>query len=126
MAAYSQFLGRRVTVRYRVGDILLSATGTFSADSGRSIFLEQSFEQSGTRKYFRWEIPYPYIYRIETMPDGEAGPTQDEQHGTQNLPKQAPGVEAPGRAAAAAAGESPKHPTSLVSFLKQRTSNEPA
>ncbi|MGB2662990.1 MAG: hypothetical protein WAK48_03230 [Candidatus Acidiferrum sp.] len=64
MAEYSQFLGCRVTVRYRVGEMLLSASGTFSADSGRSIFLEQHLDQHGTRKYFRWEIPYPYIYRI--------------------------------------------------------------
>jgi hypothetical protein len=66
VAEYSQFLGCKVTVRYRVGEILVSATGTFSADSGRSIFLEQHVEQHGTRKYFRWEIPYPYVYRIET------------------------------------------------------------
>ena len=65
MAEYSQFLGCRVTVRYRVGEMLLSASGVFSADSGRSIFLEQHLEQRGVRKYFRWEIPYPYIYRIE-------------------------------------------------------------
>ena len=65
MAEYGQFLGRKVTVRYRVGEILLSATGTFAADSGRSIFLEQHVEQRGAQKYFRWEIPYPYIYRIE-------------------------------------------------------------
>jgi hypothetical protein len=65
VAEYGQFLGRKVTVRYRVGEILLSATGTFAADSGRSIFLEQHVEQRGAQKYFRWEIPYPYIYRIE-------------------------------------------------------------
>jgi hypothetical protein len=53
-------------VRYRVGEMLLSASGVFSADSGRSIFLEQHLEQRGTRKYFRWEIPYPYIYRIQS------------------------------------------------------------
>ena len=65
VAEYSQYLGCRVTVRYRVGEMLLSASGVFSADSGRSIFLEQHLEQHGARKYFRWEIPYPYIYRIE-------------------------------------------------------------
>ena len=69
MAEYGQFLGRKVTVRYRVGEILLSATGTFAADSGRSIFLEQHVEQRGVQKYFRWEIPYPYIYRIEGEED---------------------------------------------------------
>jgi len=65
MASFAQFLGRRVTVQYRVGDVLLPASGTFSADSGRSIFLEQHVEQRGKRSYFRWEIPYPFIHKIE-------------------------------------------------------------
>jgi hypothetical protein len=67
MAAYSRFLGGTVKVQYRLGDVLLSASGTFVADSGRSIFLEQHLEQRGKRNYFRWEIPYPYIHRIESM-----------------------------------------------------------
>lgn len=65
MARYSAFLGRKVEVQYRAGDILLPASGTFVADSGRSIFLEQSFEQKGQQKHFRWEIPYQYIVRLE-------------------------------------------------------------
>jgi len=65
VAAYSQFLDHKVAVQYRVGDILLSASATFAGDSGRSIFLEQHVELHGTRKYFRWEIPYPFIHRIE-------------------------------------------------------------
>jgi hypothetical protein len=65
MARYSAFLGRRVEVQYRAGDILLPASGTFVADSGRSIFLEQNFEQRGSQKHFRWEIPYQYIVRLE-------------------------------------------------------------
>lgn len=65
MARYSAFLGRRVEVQYRAGDILLPASGTFVADSGRSIFLEQIFEQRGSQKHFRWEIPYQYIIRLE-------------------------------------------------------------
>ena|SRR5215831_4139896 len=65
MASFAQFLGRRVTVQYRVGDVLLPASGTFSADSGRSIFLEQHVEQRGKRSYFRWEIPYQFIHKIE-------------------------------------------------------------
>jgi len=64
VAAYSQFLGAAVKVHYRLGDILLSASGTFVADSGRSIFLEQHVEQRGKLNYFRWEIPYRYIHRI--------------------------------------------------------------
>jgi hypothetical protein len=72
MASYSQFLGRKVTVQYRVGDILLPASGLFAADSGRSIFLEQHIEQRGKRSYFRWEIPYQYIHRIEETTDSES------------------------------------------------------
>jgi len=70
MARYSAFLGRKVEVQYRAGDILLPASGTFVADSGRSIFLEQNFELRGN-KLFRWEIPYQYIVKIEQMPDTE-------------------------------------------------------
>jgi hypothetical protein len=72
MARYSAFLGRRVEVQYRAGDILLPASGTFVADSGRSIFLEQNFEQRGQHKHFRWEIPYQYLVRIDEKPDSGA------------------------------------------------------
>jgi hypothetical protein len=65
MARYSAFLGRTVEVQYRAGEILLPASGTFVADSGRSIFLEQHFDQHGQAKQFRWEIPYQYIVRIQ-------------------------------------------------------------
>ena len=81
MASYSHFLGRRVTVQYRAGDILVPASGTFVADSGRSIFLEQHIEQHGKRSYFRWEIPYGYIHRIEEVsepqPDAPAEPASE-------------------------------------------------
>ena len=72
MARYSSFLGRRVELQYRAGDILLPASGTFVADSGRSIFLEQNFEQRGQHKHFRWEIPYQYLVRIQEKPDSGA------------------------------------------------------
>jgi hypothetical protein len=72
MARYSAFLGRRVEVQYRAGEILLPASGTFVADSGRSIFLEQNFEQRGQHKHFRWEIPYQYLVRIGEKPDSGA------------------------------------------------------
>ena len=68
MARYSAFLGRKVEVHYRAGDICLPASGTFVADSGRSIFLEQRFDQRGSQKTFRWEVPYAYIIRIEDLP----------------------------------------------------------
>jgi len=68
MARYSAYLGRKVEVQYRAGDICLPASGTFVADSGRSIFLEQRFEQRGLERTFRWEVPYAYIIRIEELP----------------------------------------------------------
>jgi hypothetical protein len=67
MARYSSLLGRRVEVHYRAGDILLPASGTLVADSGRSIFLEQHLMQRGLLKHFRWEIPYQYIVRLEEV-----------------------------------------------------------
>ncbi|MGH9675702.1 MAG: hypothetical protein ACRD36_01255 [Candidatus Acidiferrum sp.] len=70
MARYHAFLGRSVEVQYRAGDILLPASGTFVADSGRSIFLEQHIEQRGQQKQFRWEIPYQCIVRIKEKEDG--------------------------------------------------------
>jgi len=79
MASYSQFLGRSVTVQYRVGDILLPASGLFAADSGRSIFLEQHIEQRGKRSYFRWEIPYQYIHRIEEVAEPEEKPARQPE-----------------------------------------------
>jgi hypothetical protein len=71
MARYSGFLGHRVEVHYRAGDIVLPASGIFVADSGRSIFLEQSIVQRGQQKHFRWEIPYQYIVRLEENADSE-------------------------------------------------------
>ncbi len=88
MARYSAFLGRRVEVQYRAGDILLPASGTFVADSGRSIFLEENFEQRGIEKHFRWEIPYQYIVRLEEkeLPPGR----QPRQSWRKRLPKMRP------------------------------------
>src|SRR2546427_12835239 len=64
MAHQSAFRGDGVELQYRAGDHLLPATGTWAADSGRSIFLEQKFDQHGQVKTFRWEIPYQCIVRI--------------------------------------------------------------
>jgi hypothetical protein len=115
VARYAQFLNRQVTVRYRVGEILLSATGNFSADSGRSIFLEQHLEQRGTRKYFRWEIPYPYIYRID-LDEADSGlPSLGHSRISESV--FAPGMTEPTpKAAAAAAGENASVATSFSSF----------
>ena len=72
MARYSVFLGRRVDVHYRAGDVLLPASGIFVADSGRSIFLEQSLVQHGQQRHFRWEIPYQFIVRLEEKSERES------------------------------------------------------
>jgi hypothetical protein len=61
MARYHALLGRRVEVQYRAGDVVLPATGTLAADSGRSIFLEERMAVRGQAKTFRWEIPYACI-----------------------------------------------------------------
>jgi hypothetical protein len=61
MAKYAAFLGRLVEVRYRAGEILLPATGTLAADSGKSIFLENHSSGRQDKKRFRWEIPYKCI-----------------------------------------------------------------
>src|SRR5258708_38633741 len=84
-----------VTVQFRVGDVLLPASGTFAADTGRSIYHEQHVEHLVKRSYFRWEIPYQYIHRIE-----EAEETQEPPA----APKVAPSEPEVSHASAASAG----------------------
>src|SRR3974390_1388039 len=100
MASFAQFLGRKVTVQYRVGDVLLPASGTFAADSGRSIFLEQHVEQKGKRSYFRWEIPYQFIHKIEAAEDLAEEPAPEPA----GLQKSAAAEPENSQAAAASAG----------------------
>src|SRR5882762_1537101 len=112
MARYSAFLGRRVEVQYRAGEILLPASGTFVADSGRSIFLEQNFEQRGQHKHFRWEIPYQYLVRIQEKPDSGASANGGSVRATTEAALEAPvaaelGHEPLSAAAAAGAGGAP-------------------
>ncbi len=54
---------------YRASDIVLPATGNLAADSGKSIFLEESFQQQGNVKTFRWEIPYQCIVNLNECPE---------------------------------------------------------
>jgi hypothetical protein len=70
MARYPALLGRRIEVTYRAGDIVLPATGTMAADSGKSIFLEEHYDQKGSVKTFRWEIPYACIVQLNEIPEG--------------------------------------------------------
>jgi len=90
MARYSAFLGRRVEVQYRAGDILLPASGTFVADSGRSIFLEQNLDQRGQHRHFRWEIPYQYLVRIVEKPDSGASANSIVATGTPQTTPETP------------------------------------
>jgi hypothetical protein len=107
MARYSGFLGRRVEVHYRAGDIVLPASGTFVADSGRSIFLEQSFSQRGQQKHFRWEIPYQYIVRLDEKPE-EKPDDEEGGLGTAKSPAVIPGPnDKLSRAAASASAGTP-------------------
>src|SRR5262252_796590 len=110
MASYTHFLGRIVTVQYRAGDMLLSAYGSFVGDSGRSIFLEQHVEQRGKRSYFRWEIPYQFIHKIEEAPEDVEEPTQARRCPAERDDNQ--------QAAAAGAGSSVSSSSSvsLISF----------
>jgi hypothetical protein len=109
MARYSGFLGRRVEVHYRAGDIVLPASGTFVADSGRSIFLEQSISQRGQKKHFRWEIPYQYIVRLEDKPEK----SEDEDGGSGKAKSSATSSESKGGVARAAASASAGTPALL-------------
>jgi hypothetical protein len=67
-------MGRRIEVTYRAGDVVLPAKGTLAADSGKSIFLEEHYKQSGSAKTFRWEIPYNCILEIREVPEGPRTP----------------------------------------------------
>lgn len=95
---------------YRVGDVLLSASATFSADSGRSIFLEQHLVQRGIPKYFRWEIPYPYIHHIERDSEVELAVGPDPH---------APQSSFAAKAAAAGAEQSGGGATSVLHFPRR-------
>ena len=102
MARYCGFLGRRVEVHYRAGDVLLPASGIFVADSGRSIFLEQSLVQHGQQRHFRWEIPYQFIVRLEEK--GEDEKVGDPGDASASAVKMGPTNEAARTAARASAG----------------------
>lgn len=109
MARYSAYLGQEVEVHYRAGDVCLPASGTFVADSGRSIFLEQRFEQRGLERTFRWEVPYAYIVRIEELPSASAvaGPPFLGIAEAEKAPESSPeSADAKAKAAAASARSS--------------------
>lgn len=64
-------------MQYRAGDVVLPATGTLAADSGKSVFLEERIFQRGQIKSFRWEIPYVCIMSLdENFAPAPALPTE--------------------------------------------------
>jgi hypothetical protein len=111
MARYSDLLGRRVEVHYRAGDIVLPASGILVADSGRSIFLEQSLVQRGQTRHFRWEIPYQYMVRLEEKSEAEepGHAVATAQEGSRR-PSDAQKRAAPAATATGSAGISPMLP----------------
>src|SRR5258707_3931296 len=87
MARYSDLLGSRIQVTYRAGAIVLPATGNLAADSGKSIFLEESYQQKGSVKTFRWEIPYMCIVHLNEcaeIPNPSASPKMQREAATES------------------------------------------
>jgi hypothetical protein len=121
MARYSSLLGHRVEVHYRAGDILLPASGTLVADSGRSIFLEQHLMQRGQQKQFRWEIPYQYIVRLEEAPEPVASSSSANASAAETVSRETPppGVAEAPHSSSAAANTSGAAPSVLP--LRNRT-----
>ena len=124
MARYSAFLGFQVEVQYRAGDILLPASGTLVGDTGRSIFLEQTFEVRGQRRHFRWEIPYQYIVRLAEKTGSAASAMTEKPAGsaakTPESAEEPSSHEEPESASAAAAGFSS---TATMIFPRPQGSN---
>ena len=71
MSRYPSLLGCRIEVTYRASDIVIPATGILAADSGKSIFIEESYRQKNqdALKTFRWEIPYACIVELRVCPE---------------------------------------------------------
>ena len=65
-------MGKRVQVHYRTADMNLSATGTLVSDTGKSLFLEERFSQTGRNKTMRVEIPYECVIRLAPAPPDES------------------------------------------------------
>jgi hypothetical protein len=70
MARFSDFLGRRVLVHFRAQASPVPSLGVLVGDTGRAVFLEETFAQDATVKRCRWEIPYHCIGSMQ-MDDDE-------------------------------------------------------
>ena len=70
MIRYSPLVGKRMDVLYRIGANHLLASGLLLAGSGKFIFVEQRFDESGSVKTFHFKIPYHCVVRLsEINPD---------------------------------------------------------
>jgi hypothetical protein len=65
MQRYQHLVGKRVEVHYRAGEYYLSTAGILASDSGKAIFVQESFAVDGKQKVLRVEIPYPYVIRVD-------------------------------------------------------------
>lgn len=66
----------RGSAQYRVAEIHQKSVGTFVADTGRSIVIEERILQGERKKTMRVEIPYEYVIRItEAAQSSEVPPT---------------------------------------------------
>lgn len=77
---------------YRAQDIVLPATGKLAADSGKSIFLEESYKQKTGTRTFRWEIPYPCIIELRECPEiprPSAASVSDPREASESAPNTA-------------------------------------
>ena len=74
MDRYSAFVGKRVEVEYRAGDLHLSAIGTLVGVKEKSIFLEDHMNQGDKNKTTRTEIPHVNVFRIVESPAPPAPP----------------------------------------------------
>jgi hypothetical protein len=68
VSQYASLLGKRVEARYRAGYIYYSATGTLTLDTGRSVYIEEHFSDSGRDKMIRVEVPYECILSLLEVP----------------------------------------------------------
>lgn len=68
MDRYALFVGKRVEVEYRAGDVHLNAAGTLAAVKDKCITLEDHFAQDGKKKTMRLEIPHVNVIRIDEAP----------------------------------------------------------
>lgn len=71
MARFSNLLGRRVLVHYRSDASPVPSLGVLVGDTGRAVFLEETFVQDAALKRFRWEIPYHCIGSLHDAEDDE-------------------------------------------------------